>query len=130
MTINAAFQLELHLQQTLPLLCPEPYKHLKTTKLNPRHTFEETKLLKKKNNDYYVFLPSMNHFRFMEIQYIYQLLCLICFSGLSILILTSHDIFNHRAYVKRVDEIISCKFSFFSIHVVAFQGTFPLFIPP
>jgi hypothetical protein len=25
---------ELHLQQTVPLFCPEPYKHPKTTKLN------------------------------------------------------------------------------------------------
>ncbi len=35
MVINVAFQLELHLQQSLPLLCLEPYKHPKTTKLNP-----------------------------------------------------------------------------------------------
>jgi hypothetical protein len=32
---NVASQLELHLQQTVLLLCLEPYKHPKTTKLNP-----------------------------------------------------------------------------------------------
>jgi hypothetical protein len=32
---GVASQPELHLQQTLPLLCPGPYKHQKTTKLNP-----------------------------------------------------------------------------------------------
>jgi hypothetical protein len=32
--VNVASQPELHLQQTLPLLCPKPYKHPKTTKLN------------------------------------------------------------------------------------------------
>jgi hypothetical protein len=36
-----ASQPELHLQQTLPLLCPEPYKHPKTTKLNHNTTKEE-----------------------------------------------------------------------------------------
>jgi len=30
-----ASQPQLHFQQTLPLLCPEPYKHPKTTKSNP-----------------------------------------------------------------------------------------------
>ncbi len=38
---NVAFQSKLHLQQTLPLLCPEPYKHPKTTKLNFNTTKEE-----------------------------------------------------------------------------------------
>ncbi len=38
---NVTFQLQLHLQQTLPLLCPEPYKHPKTTKLNLNATKEE-----------------------------------------------------------------------------------------
>ncbi len=32
---NVAFEPKLHLQQTIPLLCLEPYKHLKTIKLNP-----------------------------------------------------------------------------------------------
>jgi hypothetical protein len=41
---GVASQPELHLQQTLPLLCPEPYKHQKTTKLNPNT------LWMKKNN--------------------------------------------------------------------------------
>ncbi len=34
MTINVASQHELHLQQTFLLLCLEPCKHPKTTKLN------------------------------------------------------------------------------------------------
>jgi len=32
---NIVFQPKLHLQQTLPLLCPKPYKHPKTTTLTP-----------------------------------------------------------------------------------------------
>jgi len=32
---DITFQPELHLQQTLFLLCFEPFKHPKTTKLNP-----------------------------------------------------------------------------------------------
>jgi hypothetical protein len=32
---DVASQPELHLQQTFLLLSPEPYKHPKTTKLNP-----------------------------------------------------------------------------------------------
>jgi hypothetical protein len=32
---GVASQLELHLQQTLPVFGLEPYKHPKTTKLNP-----------------------------------------------------------------------------------------------
>jgi hypothetical protein len=35
-------KLELHLQQTLSLLCPKPYKHPKTTKLNLNTTKEES----------------------------------------------------------------------------------------
>jgi len=38
--------------------------------------------------------------------------------------LTSHAIFSRRAYVEQVDQIIFCKFSSFSIHDVASQGTF------
>jgi len=38
---NIASQSELHLQQTLLLLCPKPYKHPKTTKLNLNTTKEE-----------------------------------------------------------------------------------------
>jgi hypothetical protein len=38
--------------------------------------------------------------------------------------LTSHAIFNRHAYVEQVDQIIFCKFSSFSIHDVASQGTF------
>jgi len=48
---NVASQLELHLQQTLLLLCPEPYKHPKTTKLN----FNTTK---EKGDDNKLPLPS------------------------------------------------------------------------
>jgi len=38
---NIVFQTKLHLQQTLPLLCPKPYKHPKTTKLNLNTTKEK-----------------------------------------------------------------------------------------
>jgi hypothetical protein len=38
---NVASQLELHLQQTLLLLCAEPYKHPKITELNFNTTKEE-----------------------------------------------------------------------------------------
>jgi hypothetical protein len=38
---NIASQPELHLQQTLLLLCPKLYKHPKTTKLNFNTTKEE-----------------------------------------------------------------------------------------
>ncbi len=40
--------------------------------------------------------------------------------------LTSHAIFNGRAYTKWVDWIISCKSSSFSIHDVTSQNTFPM----
>jgi hypothetical protein len=40
---NIVFQPKLHLQQTLPLLCPKPYKHPKTTKLNFNTTKEKDK---------------------------------------------------------------------------------------
>jgi hypothetical protein len=45
---DVVFQLELHLQQTFPLLCPEPYKHQKTTKLNPNTPWMKQNY--KKNN--------------------------------------------------------------------------------
>jgi len=38
---NVASQPKLHLQQTLLLLCPKPYKHPKTIKLNLNTTIEE-----------------------------------------------------------------------------------------
>ncbi len=67
MAINVTFQLELHLQQTLPLLCLEPYKHPKTTKLNPNTPSMKQNYKKITNIDYYFFLLSMKHSRFMEI---------------------------------------------------------------
>jgi len=38
---------------------------------------------------------------------------------------TSHAIFNHHAYTKRMDRIISCKSSSFPIHDVASWSTLP-----
>ncbi len=38
---NIVFQPKLHLQQTLPLLCPKSYKHPKSTKLNLNTTKEK-----------------------------------------------------------------------------------------
>jgi hypothetical protein len=46
---NVASQPKLHLQQILPLLCPELYKHPKTTKLN-RNTPWMNKIMKNNNN--------------------------------------------------------------------------------
>ncbi len=40
--------------------------------------------------------------------------------------LTSHAIFNLRAYAKWVDRIISCKFSSFSIRDIGSRGTLPM----
>jgi hypothetical protein len=71
------------LQQIFPLLFLEPYNHPKTTKLNPNTPWMK-KIIKKKNIDYCCFLPSMNHFRFMEIQYKCQLFCPTYFIGFSI----------------------------------------------
>jgi hypothetical protein len=70
---GVAFQLKLHLQQILPLLSPEPYKHLKN--LYPNTPWMKQNYKKTININYYYFLPSMNHFRFMEIQYICQQFC-------------------------------------------------------
>jgi hypothetical protein len=68
------------------LFCPEPYKHPKITKLNLNTFWMKQNYIKTTNTYYYFFLHFMNHLKFMEIQYNYQLLCLICFNGLSILI--------------------------------------------
>jgi len=56
----------------------------KTTKLNLNTPWMAQKYKKTINIDYYCFLPSMNHSRFKEIQYMCQLLCLTCFNGLLI----------------------------------------------
>jgi hypothetical protein len=53
-------QLELYLQQTLPLLCLEPYKHPKTTKLNLNTPWMK-QLFFKKNIDYYSLIEN-DHF--------------------------------------------------------------------
>jgi hypothetical protein len=80
---GVASQPKLHLQQTRPLFGHEPYKHPKITKLN--HNTPWMKYNKKTINiDYYCFLPSMNHSRFMKIQNIRQLFCPTCFIRLSI----------------------------------------------
>jgi hypothetical protein len=52
---NVTSQLELHLQQTFPLLCPEPYKHPKTTKLNINTTKEKC------NGNKLPFFSSLEH---------------------------------------------------------------------
>ncbi len=78
-----ASQLELQLPQTLPVFGPKPYKHPKTTKLNPNTPWMKCNK-KTINIANYCFLPSMNHSRFMKIQNICQLFCPTCFIGLSI----------------------------------------------
>jgi hypothetical protein len=72
------------LQQTFPLLFPQPYKHPKTTKLNLNTPWMKQNYKKPINIDYYCFLPSMNHSKFMKIQYICQLFYSFCFTKLSI----------------------------------------------
>jgi hypothetical protein len=57
---EVASELELHLQQILPLLCPKPYKHPKITKLNP-NTLQMKQNYIKKTLIIIIFLPSMNH---------------------------------------------------------------------
>ncbi len=81
---GVAFQLKQHFQQTFPLLSPELYKHQKTTKLNPNPPWMKKNYKKTLNIDYCCFLPSMNHYRFMEIEYICQLFYSTCFIRLSI----------------------------------------------
>ncbi len=80
---SVASQPELQLQQTLLVFGPEPYKHPKTTKLNPNTPWMKCNK-NRINIVYYCFLPSMNHSRFMKIQNICQLFCPTCFIGLSI----------------------------------------------
>jgi hypothetical protein len=46
---NITFQHELHLQQTPSLLCPKPYKHQKTIKLNLNTPWMK-KIIKKQQN--------------------------------------------------------------------------------
>ncbi len=75
---------------------------------------------------YYYFLPSMNHFRFMRIQYICQLFCPTALLDSRSQFLTSRAIFNRCAYTQRVDQIIFYRSSSFSIYDVAFQGTLPM----
>jgi hypothetical protein len=62
-----ASQPELHLQQIIPLLSHEPYKHPKTTKLNIKTPWMKQNYKKIIKISYYYFLPSMNHSRFMKI---------------------------------------------------------------
>ncbi len=49
------------------LLFPKPYKHPETSKLNLNTLWMKQNYKKTINIDYYYFLPSMNHSRFMEI---------------------------------------------------------------
>jgi hypothetical protein len=55
---NVASQLELYLQETLLLLCPELYKHPETTKLNLNTTKE-----KGDGNKLLLFSSLKNHHR-------------------------------------------------------------------
>jgi hypothetical protein len=70
------------------LLCCalNPTKHPKTTKLNPNTPWMKQNYKKTTNIDCFYYLPSMNHFRFMEIQYSCQFYFSIRFSGLLILV--------------------------------------------
>jgi hypothetical protein len=59
---GVVFQPKLHLQQTVPLLCPKPYKHPKTTKLNPNTPWMKQNYEKTKNIDYYLFFTFYESF--------------------------------------------------------------------
>jgi hypothetical protein len=116
-----ALQHELHLQQTLHLLCPKLYKHPKTTKLNLN-----TPLMKQNYNFFFIisylswiildscktktFVNSYVRFALMDFQSQF---------------LTSHAIFNRPAYAQWVDQIIFCRFSSFSIYDVTSRGMLP-----
>ncbi len=63
-----AFQLKLHLQQTFPLLSLQPYKHPKTTKLNPNTPWMKHNYKNIINIDYYCFLSSINNIKFMKMK--------------------------------------------------------------
>jgi hypothetical protein len=67
----------------------------------------------------------MNHSRFMKIQNICQLFCPIVLLDFQSQFLTSHVVFNCHAYTQRVDRIIPCKSSSFSIRDVASRNTLP-----
>jgi hypothetical protein len=67
----------------------------------------------------------MNHSRFMKIQYICQLFYPTCFTRLSIPILDIPCRLQSPTYTQRMDRIISCKFSSFSIRDVASRGMLP-----
>jgi hypothetical protein len=62
---GVASQPKLQLPQIFPVFGPEPYKHPKTTKLNPNTPWMKynKKII---NIAYYCFLPSMNHSKFMK----------------------------------------------------------------
>ncbi len=70
------------------------------------------------NINYYCFLPSLNHSKFMEIQFV-----LVDFLSQ---FMTSHAIFNCYAYAEWVDWIISYKSSSFLIHDVASRNMLPM----
>ncbi len=81
--------------QIFHLLFPKPNKHPKTTKLNPNTFWMKQSYKKTINIDYYYFLPSMNHFRFMEIQYIFNFIIQFVLLDFRCQFLTSHAIFNN-----------------------------------
>ncbi len=116
---GVAFQTKLHLQQTFPLLSPEPYKHSKTIKLNPNTPWMNFFYTKKKTFIINVSYPPwiiINSWKSNT-----SINCSIRFALLDFWsqFLTSHAIFRRHTYTPRVDQKISCKFSSFSICDVA-----------
>ncbi len=110
---DVIFQPKLHLQQTFLLLCLEPYKHPKTIKLNPNTPWM-------KQNYYFLktLIIIFSYFPWIILDswkfntFINSCVWLILVDFWS-QFLTSYVIFNCRAYVERVDQIIFCKFSSF-----------------
>jgi hypothetical protein len=123
---DIASQHEMHLQQTPLLLCHEPYKHPKTTKLNLN-----TPWMKQNYKNKYTLIIIFSYLPWIILDswkcnsIVNSYVWFVLMDSQS-QFLTSHAIFNHRAYVEQVDWIISSKSLCFSIHAVAFRGTLPM----
>jgi len=119
---GVASQLELQLPQTLHVFGPEPYKHLKTTKLNPNTPW--MKCNKKTINIAFI----VSYLPWIILDSWKSKTSANCFFRLVLLdsrsqYLTSHAVLNYRAYTQRVDWIIPYKSSSFSIRDAASRGT-------
>jgi hypothetical protein len=107
--------------QNGPLFGPEPYKHQKITKLNRNTPWM-------KYNKKITLLIIVSYLPWIILDSWKSKTSTNCFVRLVLLdsrfqILKSHAVFNCRAYTQRVDRIIPCKSSSFSIRDVASRST-------